>query len=109
MSECVGHGETENLCEREGCAGLMGAGYRESFRSCSDNQFSWWGGTLCERNHLSLSRSGFPGPWCLRSNETAPAAVRLPGIVPPDSTSAALCDLISWPANRPVMLSEQSE
>lgn len=53
------------VCERKGYAAVW-APQGEEPRSCRDNQFLWWGGTLCERNHLGprpgADREGLSGP-----------------------------------------------
>ena len=73
---------TENLCVSERDALALWAPQGEKPRSCSDNQFSWWGGTLCEGNHLGpcpgADREGLSGPMA-SAQERRPLLRRLPG------------------------------
>ena len=84
--------------------------HRERSRGAAVTTSSHGGEGLCAKEITWVpvperTGRGFPGPWRLRSND-GPCCDGCRGGILPDSASAALCDLISWPANRggrPVM------
>lgn len=59
--EPVEHGDGDLICvsERDSLAVFAPQGKKP--RSCGGNQFSEWGGTLCERNHPGQHPGADPG------------------------------------------------
>ena len=97
---------TENLCVWVRGMRWPYGRHRERSRGAAETTSSHGGEGLCAKEITWVpvperTGRGFPGPRRLRSND-GPCCDGCRGRILPDSASAALCDLISWPANRGV-------
>lgn len=86
VSEPVEHGDGELVCVRERDALAGRAPQGEEPRSCRDNLFPEWGGTLCERNTRVSSpertREGLSGPATSAQQRRPPRHVPGEGLSP---------------------------